>query len=121
MDALPSGAIVNGIGITALLVLVFWMFTTDRLYTKGQVDAMRTSHRDEIARMERAHEREVEDVKHERGEWRTQTRLTDQVAVELNEQNRAMLNAFGPTLTDFLESLRAVAQRRAGEEPGGET
>lgn len=121
MEGLPSGAIANGVGITAIVVLLFWMLTTDRLYTRGQVQAMRKSHRDEIERMERAHAREIEDVKHERGEWRTQTRLTDQVAVELNEQNRAMLNAFGPTLTDFLESLRAVAQRRAGEEPGGET
>lgn len=121
MDALPSGAIVNGIGITALLVLAFWMFTTDRLYTKGQVEAMRASHRAEIDRMERSNEREVEDVKHERGEWRTEARLNQQTAVELNEQNRAMLNAFGPTLTDFLESLRTVAQERARQEPGGET
>ena len=121
MDALPSGAIANGVGITAIVVLLFWMLTTDRLYTRGQVQAMRKSHRDEIARIERANEREVEDVKHERGEWRTEARLNQQTAVELNEQNRAMLNAFGPTLTDFLESLRTVAQERARQEPGGET
>lgn len=120
MDALPSGAIVNGIGITALLVLVFWMFTTDRLYTKGQVEAMRASHRDEIERMDRAHEREVEDVKHERAEWRTEARLNQQTASELNEQNRAMLNAFGPTLTDFLQSLRALAQKRTNQGETGD-
>ena len=120
MDALPWPAIVNGIGLPGLVVALFWMFTTGRLYTKGQVDAMRTSHRDEIERMNRAHEREVDDANHERSEWRTEARLNQQTAVELNEQNRAMLNAFGPTLTDFLHSLRALAEKRTNQGETGD-
>lgn len=43
---------------------------------------------------------------HEANEWRTESRIKDQQILELTEQNRAMLNAFGPTLTDFLQGLR---------------
>lgn len=47
-----------------------------------------------------------DDKAHEADEWRAECRVKDQTIHELGDQNRAMLNAFGPTLTDFLDSLR---------------
>lgn len=59
-----------------------------------------------------------DDVTHDRDEWRAESRVKDQQILELTEQNRAMLNAFGPTLTDFLAGLRraGVGTRDDGED-----
>jgi hypothetical protein len=46
------------------------------------------------------------DKAHEADQWRTESRIKDQQILELTEQNAKMLNAFGPTLTDFLKGLR---------------
>lgn len=56
--------------------------------------------------------RTYDDKAHEATEWRTESRLKDQQILELTNQNQAMLRAFGPTLTDFLQGLR-----RAGVGP----
>ena len=94
-------ALANGIGVVAVVVIVGWLVWSGRLvpgptYQK-HVDLLN----DQLA-----------DERHEKGEWRTEARLKDQTVSELSEQNRAMLHAFGPTLTDFLTSLR-----RAGVGP----
>lgn len=47
-----------------------------------------------------------DEMTHDRDEWRTESRLKDQQILELTQQNQKMLNAFGPTLTDFLAGLR---------------
>lgn len=47
-----------------------------------------------------------DEVTHDRDEWRAESRVKDQQILELTEQNQKMLNAFGPTLTDFLAGLR---------------
>lgn len=59
-----------------------------------------------------------DDVTHDRDEWRAESRIKDQQILELTEQNKAMLNAFGPTLTDFLAGLRraGVGTRDDGED-----
>jgi hypothetical protein len=58
------------------------------------------------------------DKAHEADQWRTESRIKDQQILELTEQNRAMLRAFGPTLTDFLAGLRraGVGTREEGED-----
>ena len=56
------------------------------------------------------------DKEHEADEWRTESRLKDQQIAELAEQNRQMLNAFGPTLTDFLAALRRAGVTARGED-----
>ena len=55
---------------------------------------------------------------HDRDEWRSESRVKDQQILELTEQNQKMLNAFGPTLTDFLAGLRraGVGTREDGED-----
>lgn len=63
--------------------------------------------------------RTYDDKAHEAAEWRTEARLNQQTVVELTEQNQAMLRAFGPTLTDFLQGLRRAgigAETRGGDE-----
>lgn len=110
IEGLPIGIIVNGLGSVGLVVLFGWMLATGRLYTRGQVEEMKQAHTDAMDRLETATTREVTDANHERDEWRTQARIENSIATELNQQNQAMLNAFGPTLTDFLQSIRQPAR-----------
>lgn len=107
IDGIPTG-IINGIGVVGLIVLFGLLLATSRLYTRGQVQEM-----------VKGHEREVSGLEHDKNEWRTEARLKDQTIAELNQQNQAMLNAFGPTLTDFLQSLRrAGVGTRKGSDDG---
>lgn len=59
--------------------------------------------------------RTYDDKAHEVDQWRTESRIKDQQILELTEQNTKMLNAFGPTLADFLRSIR-----RHGVQPAEE-
>lgn len=111
LDDIPT-VLVNGIGVVGAVFTFGWLLALGRLYTGRQVERIHAAHDAEMARMVKAHERELDDAHHERNEWRTEARLRDQAVAELAEQNRSMLDAFGPTLTDFLTSLR-----RAGVGP----
>lgn len=113
-DGLPL-VLANGIGVVGVVFIVGWMVWSGRLVPRPQVDAERARHIAEMDRLVRANEREMEDANHERSEWRTEARLNQQAVVELSEQNRAMLTAFGPTLTDFLEKLRTLATQLRGQ------
>lgn len=107
LSALAPGAIA---GIAVLLVL------TGRLHTNAEMRRVVRAHEAELERIREAHVRELEDAQHERSEWRIEARLNQQTIVELTEQNQAMLSAFGPTLTDFLENMRRLATKVRGEE-----
>lgn len=115
MDGLPLG-LLNGLGTGSLAVLMVLGFATGRIYTRAQVTEMQQRHEAELTRLVDSATREVEDANHERSEWRTEARLNQQTVVELNEQNRAMLTAFGPTLASFLDSVRQVANLRSESE-----
>ena len=116
LEGLPLGALINGVSAVGLVILFALALGTNWLYTRGQVRAIVQAHQRELERIEKATAREVEDANHERQEWRTEARLNQQTIVELNEQNRAMLSAFGPTLTDFLDSLRNVFSAKSRDE-----
>lgn len=94
IDGIPIN--IEGIGVVGLVILFALALARGWLFTKRQYD----------------------DTVHDRDQWRTESRLKDQQLVELSEQNRAMLQAFGPTLTDFLQGLRraGVGGPRDGDE-----
>ena len=126
MDGWPAAIPLEGIGVVGLVLLFGIGLATNRLYTRGQVAAIEAAHAEQIKALNEAHEREVtrliaatarevEDANHERNEWRTEARLEHQTVVELTDQNR-MLKAFGETLADFLDSMRALAGMRRAEE-----
>ena len=87
---IPVGALAPSalLGLTVLLIL------TDRLVWHKRLEAM---------------ERKVE-------EWQKEAEAWKASAEETSKQNAAMLRAFGPTLTDFLQGLRraGVGTREEG-------
>src|SRR5688500_320591 len=93
---------INGVGDVIVVLILFWLLATGRTKPRADVDNLVTAYDKQVAALKER----VEDEQHEKGEWRTESRLKDQTLSELNQQNRAMLDAFGPTLTDFLQSLR---------------
>lgn len=58
LDNIPA-ALLNGIGVVGLVVVFFWLLSRGTLRTGVEVE-----------RMERAHERELGDVKADRDIWR---------------------------------------------------
>lgn len=107
LDGLPL-ALANGIGVVGVVLIVGWLVWTGRLVPKSIHEARVVDLKEQVA-----------DERHEKGEWRTEARIKDQTITELNQQNEAMLRAFGPTLTDFLHSLRAsgVGNHDRGDQP----
>lgn len=87
---IPVGALAPSalLGLTVLLIL------TDRLVWHKRLEAL---------------ERKVE-------EWQKEAEAWKAAADETSRQNAAMLRAFGPTLTDFLQGLRraGVGTREEG-------
>lgn len=97
-----SLVLANGVGVVGVVVIVGFLVWTGRLIPKA-------THDREIAYLTTR----IEDEQHEKTEWRTESRVKDQQILELTDQNRAMLTALGPTLADFLKSLRRVVTQRA--------
>lgn len=90
LAGIPVGALAPSalLGLTVLLIL------TDRLVPRRRLEEK---------------EREVDGWKQEAAAWKS-------AADETSKQNAAMLRAFGPTLTDFLQGLRraGVGTREEG-------
>lgn len=83
MDALPPG-LLDGIGIGGILIVLFWLLVTGRIATRNTVD----------------------DVRHDRDEWRTEARIKDQ---EIAEKNRQLdhLAEVGRTVDAVLRALKS--------------
>lgn len=83
MDGIPPG-LLEGIGITGLVVALFWMLSSGRLTTRNVAD----------------------DIRHDRDEWRTESRIRDQ---ELAEKNRQLdhLAEVGRTVDAIMRALRS--------------
>jgi hypothetical protein len=69
------------------------------------------AHDAEMARLVEANTREVDDANHERGEWRTESRINSQIIVEQSEQITALTTGF-ETLRDFLAAVRQAGTLR---------
>lgn len=104
MEGVPIGAFTNGIGVVTVVLIVFWMLATNRLHTHG-----------EFERMERDHLREVEDLAHDRDEWRAEGRLKDQQIDEQGIQLRS-LSEVGRTMQAVLQALHDLARSGGSKE-----
>jgi hypothetical protein len=94
VDGIPV-SLLDGVGVVGVVVFVGWLIMTGRWVPRRTYD----------------------DKVHEADEWRIESRIKDQQVKELSEQNEMMLKAFGPTLTDFLQSLRkAGLEARSAED-----
>lgn len=99
-----SLALANGIGVVGVVLVVGWLVWSGRLMPKATHDA-------HVALINQ----QLDDERHEKDEWRAESRIKDAQIQELTDQNTAMLTAFGPTLTDFLHGLRRAG---VGSESG---
>ena len=94
---IPVGALAPSalLGLTVLLIL------TDRLVWHKRLDAA---------------ELRADAAEQRASEWEQEAEAWKESARETSKQNAAMLRAFGPTLTDFLQGLRraGVGTREEG-------
>lgn len=93
IEGVPA-AVLNGIGVVGVIVVGGWMLATGRLYTRGQVD----------------------DVKHDRDEWRAESRLKDAQIAEKDQQlaekdkQLSYLGEVGETAKAVLSALQKMAR-----------
>lgn len=102
IEDIPIGALTNGIGVVGVLLIFVWLVATGRLVTRREVDST-----------EAMHIRELEDISHDRDEWRAAHRISEQARVEERENTRDLIDGFGTTLTGFLEGFRRAAEDAA--------
>lgn len=112
------------VGMSLGWILFVWLFMSllaGKLHTDKAWLARERDHEREVLRMEAEHARELERVEHDRGEWRSESRIKDAQMAELNEQaaerNRQIrsLEPLGSTLEQVMQGLRDVVAR-GGEE-----
>lgn len=82
MDAIPPG-LLNGAGVIALLVGLFWMLASGRLFTRRQYD----------------------DKAHEANEWRAESRVKDAQIAEKDEQLRHLAEV-GNTVDAVMRAIQ---------------
>lgn len=96
-----------GIGSGWMLTgLAVWMVLTGRLVPKSVVD-----------RLERDHQREIDQSRHEANEWRTEGRIKDQQNAELTDSLRTLGNEMAPLVETTMRAIQKQSGRSGPEEP----
>jgi hypothetical protein len=99
IDGLPIG----GLGVLGVVALTGWSLAA--FYMRGIMSG-RLHTQAEFDRMEREHSRELDDISHDRNEWRTQCRLNDAQLAERDRQLQ-IVTQIGETTRRTLEALNA--------------
>jgi hypothetical protein len=86
-------ALFNGVGVVGVVLIVGWLMWTGRLVPRTWVDTMRADH-----------ERELEDIKHDRGEWRAAHRISEAARAEAVGQVKELLE-HARTTDAFIRAL----------------
>lgn len=101
IDGIPIG-LVNGVGVVAVVAILGWLLATGRILPKSFVE-----------RLEAQYQRELDDIGHDRDEWRTAHRISEQARLEEREQNRGLVEDMGATMTSFFAGFRRAADESA--------
>lgn len=109
LESIPWGQVGIGSGWALVAVFVVYIYR-GKLHTDPEWE-----------RMVKDHQREIEDVAHDRNEWRTAHRISEQARLEERENTRDLITSFGSTLTGFLDGFRKAAQEAQRHQDGGPT
>lgn len=104
LEEIPIGALTNGIGVVGVVLLVFWMISRGTLHTDREVQQMID-----------AHNRAMEDLSHDRDEWRTEGRIKDQQIDEQGVQIRMLAEGL-KTVDAVMHAIHAIARSGGSEE-----
>lgn len=100
-------AVVPTVGLGAGWALLLLGLTSGRLMT-------RTAHEEQMNAVRDTFQRQVDDVIHDRGEWKTQSRITDTTVVELLDQQRGLLTSVANTVAAVMEALKSNSDETRG-------
>lgn len=109
LDGIPVN-VADGIGVVAVVAIIGWLVITGRFVPRSTVQEMRDQY-----------QRELDDIVHDRDEWRAAHRLSEQARLEEREQNRGLVEDLGATVTSFLAGFRRAADEvvRERDQVGG--
>lgn len=100
-------AVVPTVGLGAGWALLLVGLTSGRLMTRG-------AHEEQMNAVRDTYQRQVDDVIHDRGEWKTQSRITDTTVVELLDQQRGLLTSVANTVAAVMEAIKSNADETRG-------
>lgn len=100
-------AVVPTVGLGAGWALLLLGLVSGRLMT-------RTAHEEQMNAVRDTYQRQVDDVIHDRGEWKTQSRITDTTVVELLDQQRGLLTSVANTVAAVMEALKSNSDETRG-------
>ena len=89
LTEIPAG-LYQGIGVVGVVLLVFWLLWSGRLVTK----------------------RELDNIAHDRDEWRTESRIKDQ-QIQVKDEQLSHLAEVGRTVDSI---VRAIKRGTEGSE-----
>jgi hypothetical protein len=99
--------VVPTVGLTAGWAVLLIGMATGRLMTRSQ-------HEEQVRVIRETYQRQVDDVIHDRGEWRTQSRITDSTVVELLDQQRGLLTSVANAVAAVMDAIKANSDERRG-------
>lgn len=100
----PTAGLASGWIVTGWFV---WRLMSGRLMT-------RTAHDEQVTVIRETYQRQVDEVTHDRGEWRTQSRITDSTVQELLDQNRTLLTPLATTISAVMDAIKDNARETRG-------
>lgn len=99
--------VVPTVGLGAGWALLLLGLTSGRLMTRG-------AHDEQMAAVRETYQRQVDDVTHDRGEWRTQSRITDSTVAELLDQQRGLLTSTANAVAAVMQAIKDNATETRG-------
>jgi hypothetical protein len=99
--------VVPTVGLASGWALLLVGLTSGRLMTRG-------AHDEQVAVIRETYQRQVDDVIHDRGEWRTQSRITDSTVVELLDQQRGLMTSIATTVAATMDAIKDNASETHG-------
>lgn len=88
----------------AIVSLFFVLFMRGRIVPRQTMEDQRS-----------AYESRIEDIEHDRDEWRTAHRISEQARLEEREHNAALVHDIAEPVKGFLEGFRKATRSEVGE------
>jgi thiamine biosynthesis lipoprotein ApbE len=74
----------------------------------------RTDHDEQMGVVHDTYQRQVDEVTHDRGEWRTESRIKDSTITELLDQQRGLLTSTAATVAAVMDAIKDNSRETHG-------
>lgn len=101
---IPTVGLSAGWGVTGWFV---WRLLSGKLMT-------RLAHEEQMTVTRETYQRQVDEVTHDRGEWRAESRIKDSTIAELQDQQRGLLTSIATAVAAVMDAIKDNANETRG-------